>query len=66
MDTKTIIAEITAAKNEVHEAEKQLEKLLREIDVAARAEKTTVSEAVRAAFGKLRAARLHLEKIATD
>ena len=66
MDTKTIMAEIMAAKNEVHEAEKQLDKLLREIEVAARAEKTTISEAVRGAFGKLRAARQHLEKIGTE
>lgn len=66
MDKKQILAEITAAKTEVMAAEKELDNLLRKIDVAARAEKTTISEAVRTAFGKLRAARQHLEKIALE
>ena len=66
MDKKQILAEITAAKTEVMAAEQELDNLLRKIDVAARAEKTTISEAVRTAFGKLRAARQHLEKITLE
>jgi len=66
MDKKQIMTEITAAKTEVMAAEKELDNLLRKIEVAARAEKTTISEAVRIAFGKLRAARQHLEKIGTE
>jgi hypothetical protein len=66
MDTKEILAEIAAAKSDVMAAEQELDKLLRQIEVAARAEKTTISEAVRTAFGKLRAARQHLEKIGID
>ena len=66
MDKKEMLAEIAAAKSEVIAAEKELDELLRKIEVAARAEKTTISEAVRGAFGKLRAARQHLEKIVTE
>jgi hypothetical protein len=55
--------EIRAAKNGVADAENDLATLLSEIEVAPRAEKTTISAALHAAFQKLRDAREHLGKL---
>ncbi|HEY8040144.1 MAG TPA: hypothetical protein VIF15_10140 [Polyangiaceae bacterium] len=54
------------AAREILAAEDQLEKALREIRIAPRAEKTTISALLEAAFLKLKAARtrvLELEKL---
>ena len=61
--------EVRAAKNAVTEAEGDLAKLLQEIRVALRADKVTISDALQAAFDKLRDAREHLvtlEKLAGE
>jgi len=64
-----ILEETRAAKDGVAEAEGDLAKLLRDIRGGARAEKITISEALQAAFDKLRTARQHLvtlEKLAGE
>jgi hypothetical protein len=63
MKEQVILEEIQAAKNGMIEAESELARLLSEIQGAARAEKTTISEALRDAFHKLRAAREHLDAV---
>jgi hypothetical protein len=67
MKEQRILGEIQAAQVAVADAEGDLARLLREIEAASRAEKTTISEALRSAFHKLRDAREHLgtlEKLA--
>jgi hypothetical protein len=63
MEEKLVLVEIQAAKSAVSDAEGDLAKLLSDIQSASRAEKTTISEALRHAFNKLRSAREHLVKI---
>jgi hypothetical protein len=65
MKDKLVLEEIRAAKNEVADAESDLARLLSEIHVAPRAEKTTISEALRSAFQKVREAREHLGRLET-
>jgi len=62
-----LIQEIKSAKDAVADAEGDLARLLRELQAAVRADKTTISEALQKAFDKLRAARgqlVRLEKLA--
>ena len=62
-----LLQEIRSAKDAVADAEGDLTRLLREVQAAVRAEKTTISEALQKAFDKLRAARgqlVRLEKLA--
>lgn len=69
MKKELVLGKIRAAREEVSSAEAELAKVLGEIKVATRAQKTTTSDAFKAAFDKLRAARLHLvmlEQIAND
>jgi hypothetical protein len=63
MNDKLVLEEIRAAKSGVAAAENDLARLLSEIQVAPRAEKTTISEALHNAFQKLRDAREHLGKL---
>ena len=63
MNDKVILEEVGVATNAVADAESDLAKLLKEIEVAPRAEKTTISEALHNAFRKLRGAREHLGKL---
>ncbi len=63
MNAQLILTEIQAAKQGVTEAEEGLEALLRTLQSAARAEKTTISAALQTAFDKLRSSRLHLVKL---
>jgi hypothetical protein len=63
MDKALFISKFEAAKHDVGEAEAEIEKLIRELRVMARAEKTTVSKSLEGAFNKLRAARLNLEAL---
>lgn len=61
-----ILAKIKDAKQVITQAEKDVEKVLREVRVAPRAEKTTIAKGVQEAFVKLRAAKtslIELEKL---
>jgi len=58
---KRLLSKIDTAKAEVDAAEGQLEQVLKEITVAPRAEKTTVSKVVEDAFSKLRSAKSDLD-----
>jgi len=55
--------EIALAEHNIEEAEHALEAVLAMIDVAPRADKVTVSQAVQEAFERLRAARLILSSL---
>jgi hypothetical protein len=57
MKDKLVLEEIRVAKNNVADAENELATLLKEIEVAPRAEKTTISETLHSTFQKLRDAR---------
>ncbi len=65
MNDKLILEEIRVANDGVAEAESDIARLLNEIEVAPRAEKTTISEALQSAFQKLRNALEHLAKLET-
>jgi len=65
MKDKLVLEEIRVAKNGVADAESDLAKLLKEVQVAPRAEKTTIGEALHNALQKLRDAREHLGKLET-
>jgi hypothetical protein len=65
MKDKLVLEEIEAAKNDVADAETDLARLLSEIQAAPRAEKTTISEALRIAFQKVREGREHIVKLET-
>lgn len=60
-----VLLEIRSAKDAVADAEGDLVRILSEIDVAPRAEKTAISDALRNAILKLRAARTHLVLLET-
>lgn len=66
MDRALVISKIDAAKREVIEAEVEIERLITELRVTPRAEKTTISAALESAFNKLRAARRDLEDLERD
>jgi hypothetical protein len=66
MKTSAILAKIEEATREMAAAEGDLDRLLREIRVAPRAEKTTISEVVQKAFAELRAARSKLVELQED
>lgn len=63
MTRENLIEKIRAAKAEITAAEQTLETVIRDIAVAKRAEKTTITDAVQAAFDKLRAALAHLSEL---
>jgi hypothetical protein len=58
-----VLKEIMQAKRGLADAENELARLLREVKVAPRAEKTTISEALNDAFQKLRDARARLGRL---
>lgn len=60
---KTILATVHSVTTEVSDAANDLDKLLREMRLAPRAEKTTVSKVVEAAFSRLNEARVALAEI---
>lgn len=62
-EDRSALEELRVAKTCVDDAESDLARLLNEIEVAPRAEKTAISEALRQAFQKLRDARAHLGKL---
>jgi hypothetical protein len=59
---KLLLSKITASKNDIREAEESLAHVIRDVEIAPRAEKT-VSETVDAAMKKLKAARAELESL---
>jgi hypothetical protein len=66
---QAILAKVQTAATEVSDAASDLDKLLAELRSAPRAEKTTISKVVEAAFARLKAARIALsdvEKILED
>ena len=63
MKTTAILAKIEEATREMTAAESDLDRILREIRVAPRAEKTTISEVVQKAFSELRNARSKLVEL---
>jgi hypothetical protein len=65
MKDKIVLEEVRVAKAGVIDAESDLATLMRESEIAPRAEKTTISEALRSAFLKLRDAREHLGRLET-
>ena len=65
MNKKALLEKIAAAKVEMGAAEVDLEKVLREIRVAPRAEKTTMSDVVQKAFVELRSAKARLLELET-
>jgi hypothetical protein len=65
MSDKSILDEIRVAKDRVADAENDLARLLKEIEVSPRAEKTTITEALQSAFQKLRDARERLGTLET-
>jgi len=65
MKSELVLEEIRTAKNRVADAESDLARLLSEVQVAPRAEKTTISAVLENAFHKLRDAREHLGKLET-
>jgi hypothetical protein len=58
-----LVSKVQAAKREMTEAEADIKKLLRELRAKARAEKTTISQVLEAAFNKLRSARENVEAL---
>jgi hypothetical protein len=63
MKEQLCLDEIQCAKDAIADAEGDLTRLMGEIQTASRAEKTTISMALRNAFQKLRAAREHLVRL---
>lgn len=63
MDKKLLLSKIKASRLEVADAEKKLTKVLHATAKGPRAEKTTVTENVKEAIAKLRAARADLEDL---
>jgi hypothetical protein len=60
---ESILAKVHAASNEVSEAATDLDKLLGELTSGLRAEKTTISLAITAAFERLKSARVALVEV---
>lgn len=57
MDKKALLEKISAANKDVDAATDDLDRVIREIAVKPRAEKTTIASVVEDAFSKLRAAK---------
>ncbi|HEU4405820.1 MAG TPA: hypothetical protein VFS43_11190 [Polyangiaceae bacterium] len=57
---------IDAARSLIRAAERELDAALRSVEVRPRAEKTTISQAVEGALGRLRAAKESLTALKTD
>jgi hypothetical protein len=63
MKKAALVAEIESTSQDIKAAEHDLDRVLREIQVAPRAEKTTITEVVEKAFVTLRAARERLTRL---
>jgi hypothetical protein len=62
-ERQSILEKISIAKRDLSETEIDLEKVIGEILVSPRAEKTTISKVVEDALAKLRAARANLDEL---
>ena len=62
-DTQVLSSKIQAAKHHVGAAEAELDKLMREVQVEPRSQKTTISEVMQSAFEKLRAAKASVAEL---
>ena len=60
---QTVLAKVKTAATEVSDAATDLDKLLKELKAAPRAEKTTVSKVVEEAFSRLKNARVALSDV---
>jgi hypothetical protein len=60
MEKAILLKMIETAKRDVADAETDLARLLREIQIAPRADKTTISKVVEDAFSKLRSVKTNL------
>ncbi len=63
MTDKVILEEIRVANHSVADAQSELAGLLNDIEIAPRAEKTKIGDALHHAVQKLRDAREHLAKL---
>jgi hypothetical protein len=60
---KLLLKNVTATKQEIEDAERDLSKVLQELGAARRAEKTTITGVVQSAFDRLHSARESLERL---
>ncbi len=65
MNKKLLLSKLDAAKRDISAAETDLEKALRDLQVAPRAEKTTISKVLEDAFSKVKEARTYLTDLET-
>ena len=63
MNKAAVLAKIESAKNQMGAAEADLDRVIRDIRIAPRAQKTTISDALQKAFAELRAARARLVEL---
>jgi hypothetical protein len=62
MDKKLLLKKIAASKSDISDAQERLARVIRDVQIAPRAQKT-VSEVVDEAMKKLKAARAELESL---
>jgi hypothetical protein len=60
---QTLLAKVTTATQEVSDAAAALDKLLKDLKTAPRAQKTTISQIVEEAFSRLKTARVALSDV---
>ena len=60
VSTKKLLEKIIAAKEEILEAERELERLLLDIQVVPRSEKMVITKVVEEAFARIKTARTFL------
>ena len=65
MEEHDLLPMISSARQELSEAESELDKVMGEICVALRAEKTSIASVVEAAFARLRRAKSKLAELET-
>ena len=65
MEKHDLLSMVSLARQELSEAESELDKVMGEIRVALRAEKTSIASVVEAAFARLRRAKSKLAELET-
>jgi hypothetical protein len=65
VEKRDLLPVISSARQELSEAESELDKVMGEIRVALRAEKTSIASVVEAAFARLRRAKSKLAELET-
>ena len=63
MNKKLLLEKIVASKRDIADAEMRMTKVIREVEIAPRAEKKTISEGVAEAIDKLTSARKDLDAL---